>query len=618
MNASVRVIQRSLDTLDSRGRFAIGALVAAQTAVAVISLVGIMLVGLAVTAVTNSSTESSASGLGSRLTDLLRLDASSPDKALVLAGLGGCLLLLTTAMTYFITRATFRFMANRQAALSVEIMGRIMRRTWVFAREQSSQEVSWVVIHGTRSVALGILAQSVVLASEVVLLVTLGIGLAVLEPAVTLATFLFFLLVAFVLHRLLSRWAHQIGVRNKQTDVDSLETIQEGLRSFREISISGRVPFFMREFGVIRRDGAQALADSFLLGMSSKYVFDAALVVGGGLLVVSQAASRGFEAALPVVAVFLIAASRMTPSLLRLQTALFNIKVWTSQAEGTFALMDRLSDEESRAPAETEVSSQDLERRVVKILERPPGDFVPVLRVANVTARYPNSATAALLDVSITVEEGESIAVVGPTGAGKSTLADVVLGQMDPERGTVLLSGMPIRDTLARWPGLVAYVPQEATLVNGTVRDNVALGLPREVVDDEQVWEALAQSKLEPFFRSERDGLETLVGEHGTRLSGGQRQRLGIARALYSRPRFLVLDEATSALDAETEAAIAATIGALAASTTQMVIAHRLATVVNCSRVIYIDRGRIVAAGTFEEVRSTVPAFDKQAGLLGL
>jgi len=154
--------------------------------------------------------------------------------------------------------------------------------------------------------------------------------------------------------------------------------------------------------------------------------------------------------------------------------------------------------------------------------------------------------------------------------------------------------------------------------LNGTIRDNVALGLPGEAVDDDAIWNALERAHLADMLRREREGLDTVVGEHGVRLSGGQRQRLGLARALYTRPRLMVLDEATSALDAETERAVTDALQELSGEVTLVIVAHRLATIRDCTQVLYIEEGTIRSKGTFDEVRAAQPNFDRQAQLLGL
>ena len=176
---------------------------------------------------------------------------------------------------------------------------------------------------------------------------------------------------------------------------------------------------------------------------------------------------------------------------------------------------------------------------------------------------------------------------------------------------------MPL-DAVRAWPGGIAYVPQEVLLADGTVRSNVALGLPLEAVDDDLVWEALRRANLDSYLLEQREGLETSVGEGGLRLSGGQRQRLGVARALYTRPKLLVLDEATSSLDAATERDITRTVEQLEGEVTTVIIAHRLSTVRNVDLVAYLDRGNVRAIGPFGAVRKAVPEFDRQAHLMGL
>ncbi len=244
--------------------------------------------------------------------------------------------------------------------------------------------------------------------------------------------------------------------------------------------------------------------------------------------------------------------------------------------------------------------------------------FVPGISVSEATFTYPAAEVVSIHVAALDIPEGSSVALVGGTGAGKSTLADLILGVLEPDEGIITIGGLPPRAAIRRWPGAIGYVPQSVAMSDGTVRDNVALGLPRGLVDDEQIWRALEQAHLAGFLADSRGGLETVIGERGVRLSGGQRQRLGLARALYSCPRLLVLDEATSALDAETEVAIAQTIEALAGDVTRVTVAHRLATVRSSDLVVYLERGHIVAQGTFDEVRAANPDFDRQATLLGL
>jgi ABC-type multidrug transport system fused ATPase/permease subunit len=244
--------------------------------------------------------------------------------------------------------------------------------------------------------------------------------------------------------------------------------------------------------------------------------------------------------------------------------------------------------------------------------------FDSTLDIINVSFAFPGETESALDGVTLRVPPGSSLALVGPTGAGKSTLVDIAMGVVRPGTGSVKISGVDPTAAIQQWPGAIACVPQAVHIVEGTIRMNVALGLPPDAVEDADVWEALEKAQLGHFLETQREGLDTVVGERGVRLSGGQRQRLGLARALYSKPRLLFLDEATSALDAETERIVSEAIRSLSGHVSVVVIAHRLATVREMDQVGYLEDGRLKALGPFDVVRQAVPNFERQATLLGL
>jgi ABC-type multidrug transport system fused ATPase/permease subunit len=244
--------------------------------------------------------------------------------------------------------------------------------------------------------------------------------------------------------------------------------------------------------------------------------------------------------------------------------------------------------------------------------------FKPTIRVENVSLAYPGKSTMAISNISLTVPSGASVAFVGPSGAGKTTIIDVLLGVLNPDKGEVLISNLPPLQAVAKWPGAISYVPQDVVIAAGTVRENVSLGYPIDAATDDLVMNALKVAHLEDYVAGLPQGVDTEVGERGAMISGGQRQRLGIARAMFTRPLLLVLDEATSSLDGETEASISDAIHALRGSTTVIIIAHRLSTVRNADIVVYLSNGEVLATGTFDEVRKAVPDFDRQALLMGL
>jgi ABC-type multidrug transport system fused ATPase/permease subunit len=210
------------------------------------------------------------------------------------------------------------------------------------------------------------------------------------------------------------------------------------------------------------------------------------------------------------------------------------------------------------------------------------------------------------------------VAITGSSGAGKTTLVDLILGVFSSNFNSVKISGLDPLSAFARWPGAVAYVPQNINIMNATIRENVSQGYEFDSLDEDRIWESLTIAHLDEFVKSLPQGIDTHVGEFGNQLSGGQRQRLGIARALFTSPKLLILDEATSALDGETEALISQTIKELKGKCTVILIAHRLSSVMNADKVIFMENGEIKAEGTFSDVRKLSPDFEKQVKLMGI
>jgi ABC-type bacteriocin/lantibiotic exporter with double-glycine peptidase domain len=243
--------------------------------------------------------------------------------------------------------------------------------------------------------------------------------------------------------------------------------------------------------------------------------------------------------------------------------------------------------------------------------------FDSEIQLLDVKYRYPHREKYAISQVSLTVQMGEFLAIVGPSGAGKTTLVDLMIGVLEPESGTISVSGTSPATAVNLWPGAIAYVPQDANIVNGSFKDNVCLGFEASQVDDELVKRILLDVELKEVL-SLPGGIHANVGERGNLLSGGQRQRLGIARALFTNPKLLILDESTSALDANTEARLSKYLLSLKGKVTLIVIAHRLSTVRHADRILYLESGQSIGVGTFNQLRLSVPEFDKQAIAMGL
>jgi ABC-type multidrug transport system fused ATPase/permease subunit len=578
-------------------------------------LIGVLLLGTVAALATMSVTGTNVgpSGLGL----LIEKIPDSSGFVLFLAGLAAVFLIGKSLMTLLLTRKIFRFLANRQALVAGNLAQRLLNRPLLEVQSRSSQEISIALTSGVSALTINTLGQAVVVVSEISLTIALIVGLLFVDPIVAIFSLCFFGILVVVLQLLMGSWATSLGNRFMIADIRSYAAMQHSLRAYREISVSGRRQMFIDKFQKARWEAARIQSDTYIVHQVGKYVFEIGLIVGGGILIAIVAASNNLTAGIAIITVFLAASARIFPSLLRLQGALISIR----SAEGASAITLNLISDLDSAQSTTDLHSNLLARQVTKQTELAYlgyPDFHPSISVTDVTLTYPGASNKSLDHVSIDIPANQSVALVGLSGAGKSTLADVILGVLLPDSGEVRISGKPPHEAVSNWPGAITYVPQDVAVLSGSIRENVALGIVDDAIDDELVWQALDRAHLSQFLVESREGLETLVGENGVQLSGGQRQRLGIARALYSRPRLLVMDEATSALDSETETLITETLSEISRNTTIIVIAHRLATVRNFDKVIYLDDGKVAGIGTFAEVRVQVPNLDRQARLLGL
>lgn len=607
-------MKASLALLSKRDRSVLWLVIVVQFFISLLDLAGILLLGIvaALAAATFSGSSVTSGNLGVLIDSL----PATVGFTIGLSVAAGVVLISKSILGLYITRRTFRFLANRQALVSGNLGQRLLRRPLLEVQSRSSQETSIALTSGVNALTLNTLGPATVIAAELSLIVTLMVGLLILDPVVALFSVAFFSSLVLLLQLILGPWASRLGRKLTAAEIGSIEAIQHSLLAYREITVLGRRGLFINRFQKLRWDAAKVLADQFILNQIGKYVFEIGLIVGGGLLVILVASTEDIAAGIGIITVFLAASARLFPSLLRMQASLSSIRGASGAGAITLELVADLDKAESM-PA-SPIMDRSLAYKLETFVYEGYAGFKPTVSLSEVSLCYPGTSSLALDHVTFSVEANHTAAIVGSTGAGKSTLADVILGVLVPDIGSVLISELEPHKAVVRWPGAMAYVPQEIAVLSGTVRENVALGIPSEFIDSSRVWEALERAQLSNFLQDSRDGIDTLVGEHGVQLSGGQRQRLGIARALYSRPKLLILDEATSALDAETERIITETLDSLAGDVTLIVIAHRLATVRHCDQVIHLTRGRITGSGTFNEVRKQVPEFNRQAELLGL
>ena len=597
---------RSAKVLSRKDQRRIIAVVIIQVFMGLIDLLGVAIIGV-LGALAVNGVQSKAPG--DRVSTVLRLlnleNLDFQTQAGFLGASAAILLVGRTVLSIIFIRRILFFLSRRAAFISASLVSKLLSRSLLEVQSRTTQQTLYALTNGVNTITMGVLGTTVTLASDTSLLVIMAVGLFIVDPIIAIGTFFVFAVIGFAMYRLLHKRARDLGVSDSTLSIQSNEKIVEVLSSYRESVVRNRRNYYAREIGEIRFRLANTTAAISFLPNISKYVIETTVVLGALLISAAQFILQDATHAVATLAVFLAAGTRIAPAVLRLQQGAIQIRGSLGTAGPTLLLIEELGDVE-----EVEEISDDVEISHI--------GFDSHIVAKELSFTYPGATRPAIKDVNLEIKPGMSVAIVGSSGAGKTTLVDLLLGVIEPDSGTIGISELSPKLVVSKWPGAIAYVPQDVAISNGTVRENVALGFPARVATDELVWGAIDLAQLRTFVSELQLGLDSQVGERGARISGGQRQRLGIARALFTRPKFLVLDEATSSLDGQTEADISDAIQGLKGSVTIMMIAHRLSTVRNADLVIYLHEGRILAQGSFEHVRNSVPNFDQQAQLMGL
>ncbi len=571
-----------------------------------LDLLGVLAIGvLGALAAANLQSKTPGEGVTNALNLIHINDLTFQAQAIVL-GLGAVLLLITrTILSIVFTRKILFFLSYRGAKISAELISRLLSQSILKIQSRTTQETLYAITSGVSIITMQILAITVVLVSDLSLLLIMMVGLFVVDSTTAIFTTLFFSSIGVLLYLLLHSRAAQLGAKNSLFNVQSNEKIVEVFSSYRELVVRNRRDYYSREIGKLRVKLADAVAEQNFMPYISKYIIETAVLLGAVLISSIQFILNDASQAISTLAIFLAAGTRITPAILRVQQSAITIRAGLGAAKPTLALIEELGNEPMVENTSDEIDFSH-------------EGFISKIEIKNISFRYPKSDTHAVSKISLSIPVGGIVAIVGPSGAGKTTLIDLILGVLDPDEGSVQISELSPLHASAKWPGAISYVPQDILIAAGSIRENVALGYPTQIASDELVSRALSVADLNGFVSKLPNGINSDVGERGTRISGGERQRLGIARAMFTQPRLLVMDEATSSLDGETEASISKALLSLGDKTTVVLIAHRLSTIRNANMVVYISDGEIKAVGTFQEVRMAIPDFDKQANLLGL
>lgn len=436
------------------------------------------------------------------------------------------------------------------------------------------------------------------LISEMVIVVLLVTFLLMMNPLSTLYVFILLgAIVSFIFLKIRKK-LHESGQTVGELQTLSNKQVLQGLGSFKSTTLLHKQSFFVAEFGRAVRQISQHRSYFEVMQNLPRFFMETAVVtVMLSLAIMMLYLRKPSSDLILTLSVFGMAGMRLLPSMNRILNSLNSIKWSQSMMQG---LLDDLQKIEK---------SQDSQMTVLE-----PFEF-DTLNLENISFAYENGVKV-LNDISLTLNAGQSIGFVGHSGSGKSTLVDVILGLLTPQTGTISVNQQPLRQILATWQQGIGYIPQDIYLSDESIRANIAFGVSANTINEQQLWYAIHTAQLERLIHELPEGLDTVIGERGVKLSGGQRQRIGIARALYHNPQILVMDEATAALDNVTERAFMSAVNGLKGQKTLLMIAHRLSTVENCDMIYFMDNGKIVDSGRYEELLQRNPHFQHMVGSL--
>lgn len=472
-----------------------------------------------------------------------------------------------------------RFVYNNMFATQQRLLKSYLSRPYEYYLSINSGEVLRIVENDTQETFL-LLASLLTLFSESVVSIVLIGTIFFITPGVTLCMAALLIGMMFLIMKVIRPIFRRLGIASQSAYANMNQWLLQSIQGIKELKIMRKEAFFENNF---EKDGytyVKAYYRRNTLGLVPRFSIEA-VAMSSFFCIVAFMIYKGVQAEnlLPILSGIAMAAVRLLPAVNRISQSMADISFREPMLD---MLIKTLND----MPAFEKVEYLEKEELTIS-------DFSEVT-LLNISYHYPMAEENVLDNVSMNIRRGQSVGIVGASGAGKTTVVDILLGLLQPQKGEVLVNGVNIKYNMDGWLSQIGYIPQTIFILNGDVRENVAFGIQDNQIDDKDIWRALKEAALDDFVKSLPDGLSTKLGERGVRLSGGQRQRIGIARALYNNPEVLIFDEATSALDNNTEAAIINSINQLKGSRTLIIIAHRLSTIEGCEIVYRVENGKIL------------------------
>jgi ATP-binding cassette, subfamily B, bacterial PglK len=492
----------------------------------------------------------------------------------------------------------FRYAMKKHVNLARQLLAGFLSAPYTLHVQRNSAELIRAITRSVEDFTSGFMVNLLIVLGELLVLGALTTLLMIVEPVATLGALVVLGVPTALVYRATQ---HRLGVSGRVAEQSfglMIQWAEQAISGVKEIMITGRRSFFIDQHSYHVQCFINSLRSLTFLSAVPRFAIDT-LVVSGMVAIVAILLRRGqdLQSSLLLLGMFALAAVRLIPSTSRLSSSLAQVRYRYASTEVIYQELRALQQRPSEplpGSAEEQVSAIPFRKALV---------------IEHLSYSYPATRQLAIDDVSLEIPKGHFVAFIGPTGAGKTTLADLILGLLVPSSGRILVDGRNLHDKLASWQRNIGYVPQTIYVIDDSVRRNVAFGVPEEEIDDGRVWQALRAAQVDHLVRSMPGELNAIIGERGGRVSGGERQRLGIARALYRDPDVLVIDEATANLDPKTEAAIVEVIGGLRGEKTIVIITHRLAFARNCDCIYMLAQGRLRNSGGYSQLLSREPAF---------
>lgn len=583
MKQAVRQIYHLLPQGDL---FKIGILFVMMIIASVITLIGVGTVPVFVSAVIDADRILNYPVVGEFLTSI---NITTPQELAVFGAFALITIyLFKNLFMLFYSYMNGKFMLNRVLFLQNRIFRAYMNSPYTFYISRNSSELLRNINSEVTKIVNGTLQPALLISLNVITTVVVVAGLVVVEPLITGLGIIFFGGFAFLFLRLTKNAISRYGSESLAHRKSMTKAILEGLQGFKDAKVLKREGYFLSEYNHHAHKHKVYDIKNMILNTLPRQIIEM-LALSGILFIAVVMVLQGREVStiVPMIALFGAAVMKLKPSI---NSIIGDVNRLRYNIYSVEAVYEDLTYLEERYEQETSPRLGEKLRLNHEI------------RLKNLDYAYPDQSQPAIKNINITIPKNRAVAFVGPSGVGKTTLVDVILGLLVPQTGTITVDGQNVFSNLDAWQRNIGYIPQFINLLDDTIRRNICFGIPEDEVDEEMLQTAIEIAQLKDFLSTLDDGVETVVGERGVRLSGGQRQRIGIARALYNNPQVLVMDEATSALDNITERVLIKAIERLRGDRTIIMIAHRLTTVKNCDTIYMMKDGEVIADGTYDDL----------------